>query len=257
MLSVERRETIHKILREKKSVGVTELAQYLNVSSETIRRDLDAMEKQGLLKKIYGGAVIKDAVTTSASSKILETLFVEEKQAIAKTAASFIRPGECIFLDHSTTVGEICQFIKDIPLTIMTNSLKVINYFSESSNIRLVIPGGNYNPTFSAITGLETIHFLQRHNLDKSFFSCRTLDLKNGLGEADENIAELRRNIILSTKENYLLVDHTKLNRVAFLSNPALEQIDYIITDDSLPEEWPEKLNELQVQYIECNKIMQ
>lgn len=173
---------------------------------------------------------------------------------IAKAAAKFIRPGECIFLDHSTTVGEMCSFIKNIPLTIMTNTLNVINYFSESPQIHLVIPGGNYNPTLSAITGLETIHFLQHHNLDKAFFSCRTLDLKSGLGESDEIIAELRKTIIQSTKENYLLVDHTKLNRVAFLSNKMLDQIDYIITDDTLPKEWIESLEQMQIKYIECNK---
>lgn len=84
--------------------------------------------------------------------------------------------------------------------------------------------------------------------------SCRTLDLKNGLGESDENIAALRKNIIQSTKVNYLLVDHTKLNRVAFLSNKILDQIDYIITDNIFPEDWTEALDQMQIQYIECGK---
>lgn len=252
MLSEERRDRIMSIIREKKRVTVTELSQHFSVSGETIRRDFDIMERNGLVKKIYGGAVIKNSVTINAPRKILTSLFQQEKRRIAHAAAKQIRPGECIFLDHSTTVYEMCQFIDDIPLTVITNSLSIMVYFAEKKQVRLVCPGGNYNADLDGFQGFETIRYLKTHSFDKSFLSCKTVDKKMGLCEADENVSETKKTVLNNSREVFLLADHTKLDRNAFVSYAPLKAINCIITDIQLNQSWKEFLKESHIQYIEC-----
>ena len=252
MLSIERSATIKNIILEKKSITVADMAKKFNVSSETIRRDFEALEKEGFLIKTYGGAALKERVGMHVSKNILSGILVEEKRRMAQAAAKQIRPNECIFLDHSTTVYEMCHLIENIPLTIMTNSLSIIDYFAGVKNIQLVTPGGNFNQSAYAFFGIEAIKFLQNHSLDKAFLSCRTLDIKRGLCEADELIAEMRRNIIENSVESYLLADHTKLGKTAFVCTCAASDIDCLITDVRLEKEWNDYLKTHHVKHIAC-----
>ncbi len=254
MLSSERKDIIYNILIEKKNITVTDMAARFNVSTETIRRDFDALEKAGHLIKSYGGATLKTNVSTTSSKKALRSIMVDCKRRLSKAAANFIRPNESIFLDHSTTVYEMCQYIEDIPLTVMTNSLSVINHFADNGNITLVTPGGTFNNNAYSFFGLDTIKFLQSHNLDRAFISSQTVDLKKGIGDSNEIIAELRRQVILNSTTNYLLADSSKLDRSAFVTSALLTDIDYLITDLELPQEWHKFLKESNIKYIECDK---
>ncbi len=253
MLSSERKDIILSILMEKKNITVSDMAARFNVSTETIRRDFDSMEKAGFLIKSYGGASLKANVSTTSSKKALRSIMVDCKRRLSKAAANFIRPNECIFLDHSTTVFEMCQFIEDIPLTVMTNSLSVINHFADNGNITLVTPGGTFNNNTYSFFGLDSIKFLQSHNLDRAFISSQTVDLKKGIGDSNEMIAELRRQVILNSTTNYLLADNTKLDRSAFVTSAHLTDFDCFITNLSLPQEWRSFFRESNIKYIECD----
>lgn len=255
MLSVERREEIKNILLEKKNITVADMASRFNVSAETIRRDLNELANEGFLKKTYGGASYKPRVNVFVPQRILSGIRVESKQHIASTAAQLVQPNDCIFLDHSTTVYEICPFIINLPLTVMTNSLIVINFLSHLKNIHLVTPGGNFNINAGGFFGFETIKFLQNHNFDKAFLSCRALDMKRGLRDSDELIAETRKSIIKSSTESYLLADSTKIGQKAFVSTAVLSEITGIITDAVLDNEWIACLKENHVKYIQCSDL--
>ena len=104
MLSIERREKIKEILLTKKNVTVAEMADLFSVSTETIRRDFESLSNEGFLIKTYGGASLLFKKNVTVSQKIKSSIMREEKQQMARQAVKLIKPNDCIFLDHTTTV---------------------------------------------------------------------------------------------------------------------------------------------------------
>lgn len=254
MLSMVRREKLKTIFLQKKNVSVSEMAEEFNVSTETIRRDFNYLSEIGFITKTYGGATLKYRANSFVTRQEKAGILVENKRLIAKHAAKFVQPNDCIFLDNSTTVFEMCHEIENIPLTVITNSLSVINKLAGISTIRLISPGGNYKAFEQGFFGLETVRFLQRHHLDKAFISCRSIDMKRGLNDSDEMVSELRRNIINSADYTYLLVDHTKFNKSAFLSTSDFSKIYSLITDKKIDIEWKDYLKEENVKALICEE---
>lgn len=252
MISAERRERIKTILLKKKSVTVADMAQMFEVSTETIRRDFEALSAEGFLIKSYGGATLSVRKNIAVSQKIKSGIMTETKKRMAKEAAKLVRPNDCIFLDHSTTVYEICEELAGMPLTVMTNSLAVMTRMADQPGIRLVIPGGNFDTNSQALFGLETVRYLKCHSFDKAFLSCRALDIRRGLSDAEEMIAEMRRNIIRSSDYNCLLADHTKWGKSAFVQTCDYGDIHCIITDKEPDETWTQFFAEQDIPYKVC-----
>lgn len=255
MISAERREQIRRILLKKKSVTVAEIAQQFSVSTETVRRDFEALSAEGFLVKAYGGATLAERKNIAVSQKIKSGIMIEAKQRMAKEAGKLLKPNDCIFLDHSTTVYEMCEDLKHMPLTVVTNSLAVVNSMSECPNIKLVMTGGNFDINSQAFFGLEAVEYVRRHSFDKAFLSCRTLDLKRGLCDAEEMVAEMRRNIIASSDFNCLLADHTKFGKSAFIQTSDYADINCVITDYRMEQEWSRFFEEKEIRYIECPEV--
>ncbi len=252
MLSIERREKLKQVFLQKKSVTVEDMAKEFNVSTETIRRDFNYLSDEGFVTKTYGGATLKYRANSLVTHQEKTGILVDNKRLMAKQAAKFIQPNDCIFLDHSTTVYEMCNEIENIPLTVITNSLFIINRLAGVSTIKLITPGGNFVMSEQGFFGLEAARYLQRHHMDKAFISCRSIDMKRGLNDSDEIVSEMRRSIINSADSTYLLVDHTKFGKSAFISTSDFSSIKYMITDKPLDREWREFLKEEHVKVYEC-----
>lgn len=252
MLSMERREKLKKVFLEQKNVTVEEMAKKFNVSTETIRRDFNYLSDEGFITKTYGGATLKYRANSLVTHQEKTGILVENKRLMAKQAAKFIQPNDCIFLDHSTTVYEMCSEIENIPLTVITNSLFIINRLAGVSSIKLITPGGNFAINEQGFFGLEAARYLQRHHMDKAFISCRSIDMKRGLNDSDEIVSEMRRSVINSADSTYLLVDHTKFDKSAFISTSDFDSIKYMITDKPIDKEWREFLKEKRVKVYEC-----
>lgn len=254
MLAAERRNEIEKILVEKKSVSVLELAEHFDVSEETIRRDLRAMETKGVIEKSYGGAVLKERVSHSFSYSDLTNVMTDEKRRIAKVASNFICRSDCIFIDFSTTCGCIADVIGDFPVNVMTSSLDVINKLVEKPNVSLISVGGSWNADNRAFMGSTAIQTISQFHLDKAFISCRALNMENGISDKTEPESELRRKILESANQVYLLADHTKFDKLAFVKTGDLRRITAIITDEELDAKWRSFLTENNILYCCCNK---
>lgn len=254
MLSIERREKIKEILLTKKNVTVAEMADLFSVSTETIRRDFESLSNEGFLIKTYGGASLLFKKNVTVSQKIKSSIMREEKQRMARQAVKLIKPNDCIFLDHTTTVLGVCDFISDMPLTVMTNSLPVMEAVSQHSNIRLCVPGGDFDQESQAFFGIETIQYLKRHCFDKAFISCTSLDMVYGLHDADDMIAEFHRSVLDCADSACLIADHTKFDRSAFARTSPLDNMDVLITDKKVSEDWVSYLREYEIQLIECDK---
>ncbi len=240
MLSFQRREEIKQILLKQKSITVTAVAAHFGVSDETIRRDLTVLSNEGFCNKTYGGASLATRSTSHIPQRMKKELFVDEKRFMAKIAASVIRPKDCVFLDHSTTVSELCREIKSMPLTVVTNSLWVISELSDLENIDLVVTGGHCRTMDRGMFGQETLNFLNHHYFDKAFFSCRGLNIGNGIFDASEHTASFHQTLIDRAAETFLMADHTKFGVSGFINITSYAELDNFITDAKLDELWRE-----------------
>ena len=136
MLSSVRKEKIKKTLLEKKEVSVSELAETFSVSDETIRRDLRVLEEEGFARRSHGGATLSNRVKSTVDNSALAGLFVESKRIIAAQCERFIRDGDCIFLDGSTTASAICERIQQKEITVLTNSLRAEQIQNDQADLR-------------------------------------------------------------------------------------------------------------------------
>jgi DeoR/GlpR family transcriptional regulator of sugar metabolism len=238
MIPIVRRSEIKKMMYEKREVTVKELSTVFSVSEETIRRDLHALENEGIVTRTYGGAVLQRRVKNIVDRKIVEGLFVESKTIIAKRCAELIKNGDCIFLDSSSTALHICDEIMNLRLTVITNSYSVSTRLVELDNIMLICTGGSIDRTDYSFTGRSVTRFLSDYYVDKSFVSCSSIDMERGLSDFNEQRAEIRRYIIENSNKSYIIADHTKFDRVSFVNICGFENINAIIVDKDLSSEW-------------------
>lgn len=249
MLSFQRREEIKRILLQKKSVSVGEIAQLFDVSDETVRRDLAVLCNEGFCTKTYGGASLATRSASATASSIKKNLRVVEKRKIAEIAATLIKPKDCIFLDHSTTVAELCAEIKQLELVVVTNSLWVIQELANQKNIDLVVTGGNIRTHDQGMFGAEALSFLRHHYFDKAFFSCRSLHPTKGIFDANEQIASLRQTLCEQSDCSILMADNTKFGVPGFVHIAPYKDLDILIADSIPDGPWAETFakNSIQV----------
>ena len=192
MLAITRKNKIKEIITEKKSATVAELAKLFNITEETIRRDLSQLESEGFLKRIYGGAYIEDIVQSDLDVRLREKIMVKDKEIIANECARIIMNGNSIFLDASTTSLYIATKIKNKKITVITNSLKIANLLSDSETVRLLLVGGILDSSSLSFVGKNTENDMRQYFVDKAFISCRSIHLKTGITDSNEQQAEVR-----------------------------------------------------------------
>lgn len=252
MLAVTRKSKIKDIILEKKSVTVTELSKYFSVTEETIRRDFKQLEDEGFLTRTYGGAFIQDGVENNVELSIRETAFIDSKKAIARKCLEIIHNGDSIFLDSSTTALQIARIVQDMRLTIVTNSLLIINALCDKENIRLVSLGGTYSSKDKSFEGNTAVRNLENFYLDKTFMSCRTLSMEHGITDSSEAIASVRQTLIRRSNKVYLIADHSKFDKTSFIYISGYELITGLVTDKNLSDEWKEFLHQNNVVLYEA-----
>ncbi len=257
MLAVTRKAKIKEIISEKKSVVVSELAEMFSVTEETIRRDLKAFEDEGFLTRTYGGAFIQDGVQNEVELSVRETAYTDSKQLIAEKCAEIVHNGDSVFLDASTTALFIAKAICNMRITVVTNSLKVINLLAEYSNIHLIIIGGLFAPNNMSFIGRGALQALDNYYVDKTFMSCRSLSMEHGITDSNESMSEIRRKLLTRSSKVYVVADYSKFDKTSFLNICDFNDICGIITDKHLNRNWLDFLSEHSVVYYECGTKQQ
>lgn len=252
MLAVERRNQIEKLIVQNKSVLVPELAKRFDVTTETIRGDLEKLEKQGILVRTYGGATLVEANEADMALTERETINYEGKHRIGINAARLIKDGETVFLDASTSSLHVAQSIKEKRgITVITNSIKVATELAGCENIRVISTGGQLTSKNMSYVGRVAEEIIRKHYYaNKFFFSCRGVTLHRGLMEANESEAEIKKAMMECSESAILLCDHKKLGRLGVNVVGGLKNIDYFITDVKLDEEWSDALAQNDVNLI-------
>lgn len=239
MLALERRNLILEKLQEEKRVVVSELSQQFLVSEETIRRDLEKMEKEGVAIKSYGGAVLNETTSIDMPFNVRKKENVAGKQKIAEIVADQIHNGEHIILDASSTAVFIAKAIKDKEnLTVITNSIEIMIELSDVSDWNIICSGGTLKEGYLALVGPKTAEGFNSFNAEKAIFSCKGIDMEKGITDGNELFSYTKQMMMKSAKETILVIDNSKFDKVAFSKLCDANAVDTVITDEKPDDKW-------------------
>ena len=249
----QRRLKIARQVQDQGSVRVAELMRVYKVTDTSIRRDLEILESQGRLRRIHGGAVATARTQAPQSFQTKTREHPDEKSRIGAAAAALVQTGESILLDSGTTVLEVALHLSKLlngptPLTVVTNSLPVINELQTWSSLHLNLLGGILLPEYQATVGPQTIANLRRIQVGRAFIGCDGLTLSHGLTTPHMLIAEVGRVMAEVGTEVIAVADGSKLGRVGFTPIVPLNVIHKLVTDSSAP---PQLVAEIRATGIE------
>lgn len=227
-----RQLSILDLLKTHKSLSVPKLSELLFFSASTIRRDLELLELENLIRRTHGGATM----ITDRNAEIPLTIRQEDnrisKEVIGRTAAEFIQSGDSIFLDSSTTVLNIIPNLAGKQdLTIITNGLKTAYELAQFHLFKTVSTGGYLRENSLSFIGGHTRDVLSKYNVDKLFFSTRAMSPIHGISDINEDEAELRRIMIAHANQTFILMDSSKLDKVSLCHVCGMKDIDVLVTE--------------------------
>ncbi|MEU6370136.1 DeoR/GlpR family DNA-binding transcription regulator [Streptomyces sp. NPDC046931] len=253
LLAEQRRALILDEVRRRGGVRVNELTRKLGVSDMTVRRDLDALARQGVLEKVHGGAVpVVEASTHEPGFEAKSGLELTAKEDIARAAAELVSPGTAIALSGGTTTYALAHHLVDVPeLTVVTNSVRVADVFHSAQRTSgprqgaatVVLTGGVRTPSDSLVgpvadQAIASLHF------DVLFLGVHGISVEAGLSTPNLAEAETNRRLVQSARRVVVVADHTKWGTVGLSSFAALEQVDTLVTDAGLPSEARSEISE-------------
>ncbi|KMY53775.1 DeoR faimly transcriptional regulator [Bacillus sp. FJAT-27231] len=249
----ERKKTILEILEIDEKVKVRSVEKILNVSGETIRRDLDRLEKEGLVKKVYGGAIkAKNSIEPSFDQKT--TINTAEKLEICQMAASLVEDGDVIFIGHGTTAYELVRFLNNKKnVTVVTSSLPVLMVATEQFNGNIIFIGGEYEGNQKFTSGPLAQMILEQLRADKAFIAAGGVSLNDGISDYDLAGASNCKKMIERAEEVIILADSSKFGRTTFAKICSLSDVSTIITDEHCPKQWGDKLLKHNIELLIAN----
>lgn len=247
----ERKRIILEKLITDEKIYVPELAETLNVSSETIRRDLDRLEKDGKLKKVYGGAILANTDTLEPPFEQKQVINQEEKQSIAKAAASLIEDGDIIMIGNGTTPMEMVYYLNHKKnITLITHSAPVLKLAIEAFKGKTIFIGGEVDMNQQSTHGPLAELTLKHIKANKAFISAGGLSIHDGITDYDLNEAYMSRLLMERSDELIVMVDHTKLGETTFAHICALNEVSTVISDWKCSKEWEKKLKEYNISLL-------
>lgn len=250
MLVAERHRKILDLVNERSSIRVTELSNIFGVTEETIRRDLEKLEKDNLLSRSHGGAVSIEENQSESSYIEREITNAPEKKAIALEAIQLIKAGDQIVLDASTTAWYMAKELPDMPLTVLTNSIKVALELSKKEQIRVISTGGSLLSQSLSYVGPLAERSLSMYHVNKAFISCKGVHLEKGFSDFNELQALVKKQMMEIAEETVLMVDSSKFGVRSFSQISSLAYINCMITDSKIEERTKRELEEKNINLI-------
>ncbi|MBQ3022429.1 MAG: DeoR/GlpR transcriptional regulator [Clostridia bacterium] len=248
MFAIERQQQILEKLKEEGAVSVSKLSLEFGVAEETIRRDLEKLEKQEKLLRTHGGAVPIDDNKHEPSLEKRRKINVEGKEKVAALAADLVSPGDTIFLDASTTTYYIARELKKMKnITVVTNSLDSIRELSQNPDIRLIGTGGMVGENASFVGSIAEDSVREKYVADKIFFSSRGVTTELGVLDSNEQECAMKKCMMASSCKKIYVCERTKLGRIGFAKLASFEELDYFVTENIEDEEMKRKLEEANV----------
>jgi len=256
LTTYERRQSLLDILRRQPGLRVPELALALNVSEGTVRNDLNALEQQGMLMRVHGGAVLnqQDQFQNNSFMRRYQQ-HAAAKLAIAREAAVLVNDGDSILMDASSTAYYFAKALSDRRrLRVITNGFEVARELAQNSTNTVILIGGVVNNESSSVTGLLSEHIIEELKIQKTFLSCSGFSLERGMTEVHLAEAQLKRKVIESSQQLFALVDSSKFGKEDLTSFARIEKINCLFTDNHLSSEWAERLRRAKIEFTICEE---
>ncbi|HVX46892.1 MAG TPA: DeoR/GlpR family DNA-binding transcription regulator [Mycobacteriales bacterium] len=239
MLQSQREAEIKRLLREQKGASGTELADRLGVSVATIRRDLQRLDRNGELRRVYGGAVLDEqpADPVEPPFEIVSDVDADNKEAVAATAAALVQDGEVVVLDIGTTTARVARRLRERSITVITNSLAVFDILRDDPVVRLVLLGGVVRRNYKTLVGLLTQEALRQVSADKVFLSPAGIRRDGAVVENMEVEVAQKRAMVGAGQSVVLLAPPKKFPGGGSLRICGLNDIDIVVSTDAISDE--------------------
>jgi DeoR family transcriptional regulator, aga operon transcriptional repressor len=248
---LERQNQISQLIAKNQRISVAEICATFEVSEATARRDLEALASQGKVQRVHGGAIPVMHAPPESPMLTRRSEQAEAKQRIARAAAGLVHDGETIVLGSGSTVLELAYHLKErLNLTVITNSLPVMNVLAEVPQITLVCLGGMMRPTELSFIGHIAEQSLQEVRADKVIIGIRAINLEQGLTSEYLPEAKTDRALLQAAQQAIVLADHTKFGRVAPAVMVPIESVQMIITDSETPREYIDGIQERGIRIL-------
>jgi len=254
LTTYERRQSLLDLLRKQPGLRVPEIARMLNVSDGTIRNDFNALEVEGRLKRVHGGAVLTEKNQFQNNSFVRRyNQNVAAKLAIAREAALLVENGNSIFLDASSTCFYLARALSErTKLRVMTNGFEVARELAQNASNSVILVGGVVNNDSSSVTGLLSEQIIAEMHSEKAFFSCSGFSIERGMTEVHFEEAQLKRRAIESSQQVIALIDSSKFGKEDLTPFARPDQITYLLTDSVIANEWKTRLERANITFTVC-----
>lgn len=249
-MKVTRLDEIKKILEEQNAISLTNLCERFQVSINTIRRDVNELEKKGLIKKVYGGITRNDNNAPEAFStrKIRNS---NKKQYIASLAAKLVDDNDVIFIDSGTTTMHMVPYLAEKNnLTILTSNVYVINEAFKYPQMNVISTGGTLYRPSNAFIGSPVLKCLKNYNINKVFLAATGFSISNGITNTSPMESEIKKYLVQNCHTKILLADSTKLDKISLVTFADFKDMDYFITDTPMPAEYKKYFQEHDITLI-------
>ncbi len=246
----ERMRGIMKILGKENRVLISDLCNIFNTTSVTIRKDLDQLESQGLLKRTHGGAILYKPLFHGLALNEKEKLYADEKKRIADEAVKLISEGDVVILDSGSTTTQLARNMKSLKgITVITNAINIALELA-ASDLEIILTGGSLQKNSSTLVGPFADDVLRKISADKLFHGVDGVDYDIGLTTPDVIEANTSRVMMQRAGENILLVDSSKFGRRSLGVICQIKDINKIITTKEIDKIEIKKLNDMGVDLV-------
>jgi DeoR family fructose operon transcriptional repressor len=250
LLPAERHRRIQKLLEERQVVRVSAMSELLGVSEVTIRRDLEELERRGILERIHGGAISNRRIRSEPRYVEAMTSHAEEKRDIGRAAAALVKPGDTLFLNGGTTTLEVFRHLEVRSVRVVTNHVG-IPLEAVDGDLDLIVVGGQYRAPSNSLVGPFATEALRRIHATKAFIGAEGVSVRTGATTPSPAEAEIARLMIERTRGEIILVaDSSKMGTVADFVIAGLEQVTGLVTDRGVDQEYRDGLGEAGVEVV-------
>lgn len=249
MLKNDRLNKILRDLNKHGSITVQNLSKNFNVTPETIRRDLETLENENKLKRVYGGAILIDENIPEFDLITRKTINIEKKISLATITTDFVKEGSMIALDDSTTNVEISKsLIKQFNnISCITNSLSIAQILATNPSIKILLASGRLNNKDLFTYGLSAINFIKMYHPDIFFMSASGINLKHGIMDYGFDQYDIKTTMKQVSSKTFCVADSTKFGNTATIRVCNFNEVDGIITDQNLDSQIKENFSELGI----------
>ncbi|MHC1750093.1 MAG: DeoR/GlpR family DNA-binding transcription regulator [Cellulosilyticaceae bacterium] len=249
VLPLERQNKIIALVEANLSVKVVELSRLFDVTEETIRKDLEKLEKQGVLKRSYGGALLVNNEDTPFEIRISEN--IEAKNKVGRAVAELIKDGEIVMFDSSTTCLETAKNIAPSKnITVITNGIGVISQMSRHEGVTVVSTGGTLRSRAMSLIGPTAKNNIENYYADKTIISCKGIDEKRGIMDSNELESEIKKAMIACAREVILAINSTKLEKASLYKIADFKAVNTIVIDKMPEQNWVDLFEQYGIKVV-------